>query len=79
MNEKCLSCGAPLDPVPGGVEVVLHGFVSLHLLSLDPVAFPIAKGMALFCQTCAATNKVPFLEGAVFSEILRAAQKQGKN
>lgn len=80
IGEKCLSCGQPLDPVPGGVEVTLHGFVTLYLLGKHCDAIPIAKGLATFCRQCAEQNKVPFLSGAVFSEVLRAAQTgEGKN
>lgn len=76
IGEKCLGCGYLL---PGDVEVSFHGFVSLIILGKSPAAIPIAKGTVGYCQTCAATNKVPFLDGVVFSEILRAAKNEGGN
>lgn len=80
MNEKCYGCGEILNRIPGGVEVSFHGFVSLIILGKRSASVPIAKGVVGFCRQCAEQNKVPFLEGAVFLEVLRATTKnKGKN
>ena len=75
MSEKCYGCG---EPLPGDVEVSFHGFVTL-LIFEQKAAVPIAKGVAGFCRQCAEQNKVPFLQGDIVSEVLRATKKQGEN